>query len=107
MPIRSIHAGRVTFVGYERGGAGWYLKIYHGKVGGKAIYSTYMHAVTRPSVRVGQQVVAGPIVARVGSTGASSGPHLHFQIHQGGPYNANVINPSKFLRVHGIRVRGC
>lgn len=106
-PIRALHAGTVLAVGYERGGAGWFVKLAHGRIGDKAMYSTYMHMVRRSFLRTGAHVSAGATIGYVGSTGSSSGPHLHFQVHRGGAYNGSVINPSIWLRAHGIPVRGC
>ncbi|MBA2255756.1 MAG: peptidoglycan DD-metalloendopeptidase family protein [Thermoleophilaceae bacterium] len=72
----AVHEGRVTTRQYEDGGAGHYLVI-RGKDGSDSVY---MHMMRRPIVAVGEKVMAGQLIGRVGSTGASSGPHLHFEL---------------------------
>lgn len=74
----------------EYGGYGQCIVIDHG--GG--VTSLYGH-MTRGSIRVsvGQKVSAGQVIALVGSTGISSGPHLHFEVRQGG----TVVDPMGYL----------
>ena len=77
-PIRAVAAGRVSFSGWA-GGYGNLVEIAHG-----AGWTTrYAHAQTRV-VQVGQRVQAGETLASVGTTGLSTGPHLHFEIRQDG-----------------------
>jgi murein DD-endopeptidase MepM/ murein hydrolase activator NlpD len=57
-------------------GCGWYLDILH--TGGAL--TRYCHLLTRPHVNIGDQVTAGQPIGQVGSSGNSSGPHLHFEI---------------------------
>jgi murein DD-endopeptidase MepM/ murein hydrolase activator NlpD len=77
-PIRAVAAGRVSFSGWA-GGYGNRVDVDHG-----AGWTTrYAHAQTRV-VQVGQRVQAGETLASVGSTGLSTGPHLHFEIRQDG-----------------------
>ncbi len=72
----AVHEGRVTTRQYQEGGAGHYLVI-RGKDGSDSVY---MHMVRRPVVAVGEKVLAGQLIGRVGTTGGSSGPHLHFEL---------------------------
>lgn len=72
----AVHEGRVTTREYQAGGAGHYLVI-RGKDGSDSVY---MHMVRRPVVAVGEKVLAGQSIGRVGTTGGSSGPHLHFEL---------------------------
>lgn len=58
---------------------------------------------TRPA-RVGQQVAAGDVLGQEGSTGDSTGPHLHFEVHEGSLWNQ--IDPAPWLAERGI-VTGC
>ncbi len=68
--------------------AGNYIMINHG--GG--VYTVYMHASSR-LVSVGDHVNQGDVIAKVGSTGYSTGPHLHFGIR----YNGTYVNPRQYV----------
>lgn len=72
----AVHRGRVAFRAYQAGGAGHYLVIH----GADRSDSVYMHMPRRASVKPGERVLAGEMIGRVGSTGASTGPHLHFEL---------------------------
>lgn len=85
--IVAAASGEVVTATYS-GSAGNYIMISHG--GG--IYTLYMHC-SKLNVSVGQQVKAGQTIGKVGSTGYSTGPHLHFGIRAGGSY----LNPSKYV----------
>lgn len=78
-PILSTGDGRVTFAGYSRG-YGKMVKIRHS--GG--LTSLYAHQKSfKKGIRAGSRVKQGEIIGYVGSTGLSSGPHLHFGIYRG------------------------
>ena len=68
--------------------AGNYIMINHG--GG--VYTVYMHC-SQLLASVGDQVSQGQVIAKVGSTGYSTGPHLHFGVRVGGQY----VNPAKYV----------
>ncbi len=86
-PIRSARAGRVIFAGVK-GGYGNAVMIDHG--GG--MVTLYAHQSTM-AVSNGEKVQAGQVIGYVGSTGQSTGPHLHFEVRiNGGP-----VNPAKYL----------
>lgn len=89
-PIVATRDGRVSFVGYQAGGAGNYVWINHGD-GYKTIY---MH-MTRYIVQVGDYVEAGQVIGYVGSTGYSTGNHLHFGIK----YNGSYVDPLDYIKV--------
>ena len=74
--------GRVTRAGWA-GGYGNYTCIDHGQFDGQRLTTCYAHQ-SAILVRPGQQVSAGQVIGRVGSTGASTGPHLHFEVRLGG-----------------------
>ena len=74
-PIYATRAGTVTAASYQAGGAGNYVSINHGD----GFASIYMH-MTHYVVSAGQNVSAGQLIGYVGSTGLSTGPHLHFGI---------------------------
>ncbi|HEX5596245.1 MAG TPA: M23 family metallopeptidase [Micromonosporaceae bacterium] len=77
-------------------GCGWYVKVRHD--GG--IVTMYCHMQRRPLVKVGEQVAAGQQLGVVGNTGRSSGPHLHFEVHD--PQVGGPVEPIQFLRERGV-----
>ena len=84
-------------------GCGWYVDLRHAD----DVVTRYCHMIRKPEVRIGQTVQAGAVIGFVGSSGNSSGPHLHFEVHLNvppGPYNANggnAVNPEPFMRAQG------
>ena len=86
-PIRPIRPGKVVFSG-SRGGLGNAVIIDHGE----GIRSVYGHC-HELNVRAGDTVGAGTVIATVGSTGRSTGPHLHLEVHQ----NGEAVNPEPFV----------
>ena len=80
-------AGEVVIATYSSS-AGNYVMISHG--GG--VYTVYMHASSL-LVSQGQSVKKGQTIAKVGSTGYSTGSHLHFGVRVNGAY----VNPSKYV----------
>ncbi len=74
-PIIATREGVVTISGWSDS-AGWYVKIDH--LDGYT--SVYMHMCTRPAVKVGDYVTAGEYLGCIGTTGTSTGDHLHFGI---------------------------
>ena len=87
-PIYATRAGKVTRTAYQAGGAGNYVSINH--LDGFA--SIYMH-MTHYVVSAGQTVSQGQLIGYVGSTGISTGPHLHFGISYAGTY----VNPLAYI----------
>ncbi len=85
--IRAADSGRVIFAGWY-GGYGQAVIIDHG--GG--LSTLYGHA-SRLFVQEGQAIQQGQPIATVGSTGLSTGPHLHFEVRQ----NGNPVNPAGYL----------
>jgi murein DD-endopeptidase MepM/ murein hydrolase activator NlpD len=96
-PIRAVGAGTVVAAGWLYSGYGISVVIDHGN----GFLSHYAHA-SQALVSAGQTVKAGQTVALEGTTGDSTGPHLHFEIHQGSLWNQ--IDPAPWLRARGIQV---
>ena len=92
-PLLAVNSGKVIFSGWM-GGYGKVVKIKHG--GGYV--SLYAHQ-SRTRVKRGQRVKKGQVIGYVGSTGRSTGPHLHFGLKKNGRW----INPMKVLRKKSIK----
>lgn len=88
--IRAAAAGRVSFAG-RKGGYGNAVEIDHGH----GILTRYAH-LSGIDVQVGQMVTPGQHIARMGSTGRSTGTHLHFEVRVGG----TAVNPRRFLEAN-------
>ncbi len=89
-PIYATRTGVVTVTAFQDRGAGYYVKLNHGD----GYTSIYMH-MTHYIVEVGQYVTAGQIIGYVGSTGGSTGPHLHFGI----AYKGEYLDPAGFIKI--------
>lgn len=90
-PIYPTKSGRVAVVAFQGEGCGWFVTINHGN----GIESTYCHMDRKPPVHVNMWVDHTTVIGYVGSTGRSSGPHLHYQVK----VNGAVRNPMEFIRV--------
>jgi murein DD-endopeptidase MepM/ murein hydrolase activator NlpD len=90
-PIRAAAAGQVVLAGM-RGGSGNYTCIAHGTYQGKNLSTCYAHQ-SRILVSVGQRVSAGQLIGRVGTTGTSTGYHLHFEVR----LNGTPVDPKDWL----------
>ncbi len=86
-PIKATADGRITFTGY-RSGYGKTLKMDHGQ----GLLTLYAHC-SKLLVKEGQKVKQGDIIALVGNTGNSTGPHLHYEVRQDG----KAIDPMEYL----------
>ena len=94
-PARATAAGTVTIAGWN-GGYGKMVEIDHGN--GFATRYAHLSAI---DVEVGQSIRIGQVVGKVGSTGRSTGPHLHYETRVDG----DAVDPQKFLRA-GVRLGG-
>ena len=82
-------------------GCGWYVEVQHDD----GVVTRYCHMVRRPAVVVGQVVPRGAVLGHVGTSGSSSGPHLHFEVHTGVPATrANAVSPITFFRDRGLTI---
>jgi murein DD-endopeptidase MepM/ murein hydrolase activator NlpD len=98
-PIYAPEGGVVLQAGPASGfGLAVYLQHADGSI------TVYGH-ISSFSVAAGQQVSAGDQIAEVGNTGQSTGPHLHFEVHQGGLYQ-NRTNPVPWLAARGMPLGG-
>lgn len=88
-PIYAAENGRVEVAGWNRGGYGYYVIINHG--GG--LKTLYAHS-SKLYVKVGEVVGRGQVIAAIGSTGRSTGPHLHFEVF----INSIRTNPLSYTR---------
>lgn len=95
-PIYAVADGTVSFAG-RHGGHGNYVRLQHG--GG--LDTGYGH-MSRIAVANGSRVRAGQVIGYVGSTGLSTGPHLHFEAYRGG----RTINPSGIAIVSRPQIDG-
>lgn len=75
--INPIFAGEVVGVGYQTGGYGNYVIVAHDT----GITSLYAHLLKKPLVQVGQRVTQSTVLGLLGSTGRSTGPHIHFEVN--------------------------
>ena len=92
-PVRATANGTVTVAGVN-GGYGKMIEIDHGN----DLTTRYGH-LSEIDVKVGQSVKLGQIIGKIGSTGRSTGPHLHYETRLDG----EAVNPEKYLRA-GIRL---
>lgn len=86
-PVKSTAKGKVTFAGYQ-GNYGYVVMIKHSN----GYETRYAHLV-RTRVKKGEYVEAGEIVGLLGSTGRSTGPHLHYEVI----VNNRKVNPAKYF----------
>ena len=93
VPILAAAAGRVVFAGNKGNGYGNMVEIDHGY----GYVTRYAHA-SRLAVRSGQQVKRGEVIASVGATGLTSGPHLHYEVELDG----RQVDPLNFIVADAI-----
>lgn len=86
-PIKVVSDGTVTFAGWS-GSYGYLVKVDHGN----GVETWYGHT-SKMYVTAGEKVSAGETIAAVGSTGNSTGPHLHFEIR----INGKTVNPQNYV----------
>lgn len=91
-PVSAVHQGKVTFAG-QRGTYGNLVIVDHG--GGITTRYAHMNSI---AVALGASVPVGGVLGEVGSTGGSTGPHLHIEVRSG----ENALDPVPWLRQHGV-----
>ena len=94
-PIYAPNNGRVIVVDFDNG-QGHHVYIDHGQRNNLGnVVTVYMHMIRQPPVSVGQAVTKGQVIGNVGSTGDSTGNHLHFEVK----INGTHTNPVDFLKI--------
>lgn len=86
-PIYAMLPGEVAHIGYDSR-SGNYIRLRHGN-----FTVSYCHLIRKPNLPIGSKVFPGQPVAHVGSTGRSTGPHLHITLKR----NGRVIDPAILL----------
>jgi murein DD-endopeptidase MepM/ murein hydrolase activator NlpD len=92
-PVRATASGTVTAAGWS-GGYGRMVEVEHAN----GVATRYGH-LSEIDVKVGQPIKIGQVVGRLGSTGRSTGPHLHYETRVDG----EAVDPEKFLRA-GVKL---
>ncbi|MFD5073724.1 transglycosylase family protein [Streptomyces sp. NPDC058371] len=95
--VKTVGAGHVVSAGWG-GSFGYEVVIRHSD----GRYTQYAH-LSAISVKAGQNVVGGQRIGRSGSTGNSTGPHLHFEVRTGPGFGSDV-DPVAYLRTGGVRI---
>jgi murein DD-endopeptidase MepM/ murein hydrolase activator NlpD len=109
-PIYAVADGVVVDKGYLGGSFGYYITLKHSLPSGQTVFSLYAHMFRSGYVEIGQQVTKGQQVGGIGTTGYSTGPHLHFMLisdsyektgvqfcaYSGG-INTKCFNPARFI----------
>jgi murein DD-endopeptidase MepM/ murein hydrolase activator NlpD len=99
-PEYAVGAGTVIAAGWTYSGYGSSVMIDHHN----GYFTHYAHQ-NKTVVHVGQKVKAGQLIGYEGSTGDSTGPHLHFEVHRGSLWNQ--IDPAPWLRAHKVNPHSC
>ena len=89
IPIYAMLPGEVAHIGYDPR-SGNYIKLRHGN-----FTVSYCHLIRKPNLPIGSKVFPGQPVAHVGSTGRSTGPHLHITLKR----NGRVLDPAILLNL--------
>lgn len=98
-PVRAAGAGLIQTAGWAFSGYGISVVVDHGSG-----YLTHYAHLNDTAVSPGQRVATGQVIGYEGSTGDSTGPHLHFEVHAG---LWNQIDPAPWMRARGVSFAGC
>ena len=97
-PIYAAASGYVQVAGWSTGGYGNYVIIYHGKMSDGNAYSTLYAHMRSVATSAGKYVKQGELIGYVGTTGNSTGNHLHLEVWKGGS-KANAVNPRSCIPI--------
>ena len=97
-PIYAAASGYVQVAGWSSGGYGNYVIIYHGKMSDGNSYTTLYGHMRSVATSAGKYVQQGQLIGYVGSTGNSTGNHLHLEVWKGGS-KANAVNPRSCIPI--------
>ncbi len=89
-PVLAVKTGKVEFAGWE-GGYGNFIEIIHNSFGTRYAHLSEIYVIA------GQRVVRGQQIGRVGSTGRSTGPHLHFEVIMPSAQGWSTLDPASYL----------
>ena len=104
--------GTVSFSG-SNSGFGYYVLVFHGTLDGKDFYTNYGHMQAQSSLQAGDAIKQGDLIGILGSTGQTTGPCLHWEVHRpaigaGVVWNTNddsnprtAVDPNEFMAVYG------
>lgn len=98
-PIYAIADGTVIEVGRDPGASYGNFVVLQSEINGYTVQTLYAHMVASPPVNVGQSVLKASVIGNVGSTGDSTGSHLHFEV----TVNGNRQDPGAWLPLNAIR----
>ena len=97
-PIYAAASGYVQVAGWSTGGYGNYVIIYHGKMSDGNTYTTLYAHMRSVATSAGKYVKQGELIGYVGTTGNSTGNHLHLEVWKGGS-KANAVNPRSCIPI--------
>lgn len=96
-PILAAASGTVIRNTYNPGGYGWYVIIAH-NINDQRVDTLYAHFHSQSPIEAGTVVAQGEVIGTQGSTGFSTGPHLHFEVHPGGfAGNSSSVDPRQWI----------
>lgn len=101
-PILAAYDGKVVAIkDKDKTGKSWgnYVKIYHGKLNGKKVYTLVAHLKNGIKVKKGQRVKTGDLLGYMGNTGKSYGNHTHYEFYLGGASTRYRVDPEKYTYV--------
>ena len=91
--IRAVMSGTISR-NFWNNARGWVVEVNHGVINKQRVYTLYQHLAQRSPLQIGARVDAGQQIGVMGTTGASTGIHLHFELKVSG----RLIDPEPFLR---------